>query len=176
VRAMQAGVRSIEHGNLVDEGAAREMRRAGAFLVPTLVTYDSLAREGAKLGWPDTMLAKLERVRVAGIESLRIAQAEGVPIGFGTDLLGPMHDDQSNEFTIRLGAMTPVEVLQSATSVNARLIGREGQLGVIARGALADLVVVDGDPLADLTLLQGQGAHMPVVMKGGRFVRNRLSA
>jgi imidazolonepropionase-like amidohydrolase len=175
IRAIQAGVRSIEHGNLLDEAAAREMKRAGAWLVPTLVTYDSLFREGAKLGWPDVMLAKLERVRLAGLESLRIARAAGVPIGFGTDLLGPMHDDQSNEFTLRLGAMSALEVLQSATSVNARLLGREGELGVVARGALADLVVVDGDPTADLTLVQGQGARMPIVMKGGRFVRDRLS-
>jgi imidazolonepropionase-like amidohydrolase len=176
VRAMQAGIRAIEHGNLVDEASAREMKRAGGWLVPTLVTYDSLAREGAKLGWPDVMLQKLERVRMAGIESLRIAKSEGVPIGFGTDLLGPMHDDQSNEFSIRLGAMSAVEVLQSATSVNAKLIGREGELGVIARGAIADLVVVDGDPTQDITLLQQQGARMPVVMKAGRFVRNRLEA
>jgi imidazolonepropionase-like amidohydrolase len=122
------------------------------------------------------MLAKLERVRLAGLESLRIARAAGVPIGFGTDLLGPMHDDQSNEFTLRTGAMSALEVLQSATSVNARLLGRERELGVVARGALADLVVVDGDPTTDLTLLQGQGARMPIVMKGGRFVRDRLSA
>jgi imidazolonepropionase-like amidohydrolase len=174
-RAMQAGVRSIEHGNLIDEHSARAMREAGAFLVPTLVTYDSLAREGAKLGWPDAMLAKLARVRVAGIESLRIAREAGVPIGFGTDLLGPMHDDQSNEFGIRLGAMSAVEVLQSATSVNARLLGRERELGVVARGALADLIVVDGDPTVDLSLLLGQGERMPVVMKAGRFVRDRLS-
>jgi imidazolonepropionase-like amidohydrolase len=173
-RAVQSGVRSIEHGNLLDEASAREMKRHGAWLVPTLVTYDSLAREGAKLGWPDVMLVKLERVREAGLESVRVARAEGVPIGFGTDLLGPMHDDQSNEFSIRLGAMSAVEVLQSATSVNARLIGREGQLGVIARGAVADLLVVDGDPTQDVTLLQQQGARMPVVMKAGRFVRNRL--
>ena len=174
-RAMKAGVRSIEHGNLIDEHSARAMREAGAFLVPTLVTYDSLAREGAKLGWPDAMLAKLARVRLAGIESLRIAREAGVPIGFGTDLLGPMHDDQSNEFAIRLGAMSAIEVLQSATSVNARLLGRERELGVVARGALADLIVVDGDPTVDLSLLLGQGERMPVVMKAGRFVRDRLS-
>jgi imidazolonepropionase-like amidohydrolase len=176
VRAMQAGVRSIEHGNLLDEAAAKAMKAAGAWLVPTLVTYDSLAREGSRLGWPDVMLDKLERVRRAGVESLRIARDVGVPIGFGTDLLGTMHDDQSNEFTIRAAAMSATEVLQSATSVNARLLGREGELGVVARGALADLVVVDGDPTTDLALLQGQGTRMPVVMKAGRFVRDRLSA
>ena len=154
VRAMQAGVRSIEHGNLLDEAAAKAMKAAGAWLVPTLVTYDSLAREGSRLGWPDVMLDKLERVRRAGVESLRIARDVGVPIGFGTDLLGTMHDDQSNEFTIRAAAMSAAEVLQSATSVNARLLGREGELGVVARGALADLVVVDGNPLVSITDLR----------------------
>jgi imidazolonepropionase-like amidohydrolase len=173
-RAVQAGVRSIEHGNLLDEASAREMARHGAWLVATLATYDSLAREGAKLGWPDTMLAKLDRVKTQGVEALRIAKAAGVAIGFGTDLLGYMHEDQSNEFSLRLPAMSATEILQSATSVNARLIGREGVLGVVARGAIADLVVVDGDPTADVTLLQGQGARMPVVMKAGHFVRNTL--
>jgi imidazolonepropionase-like amidohydrolase len=173
-RAVQAGVRSIEHGNLLDAASAREMARAGAWLVPTLATYDSLAREGAKLGWLPSMLEKLDRVKEQGIESLRIAKAAGVPIGFGTDLLGHMHDDQSNEFSLRLPALSATEILQGATSVNARLLGQEGRLGVIEPGAFADLVVVDGDPTQDVTLLQGQGARMPVVMKDGRFVRNRL--
>jgi imidazolonepropionase-like amidohydrolase len=174
VRAVRSGVRSIEHGNLLDEASAREMARHGAWLVPTLATYDSLAREGAKLGWPEQMRVKLARVREKGVESLRIARAEGVPIGFGTDLLGHMHDDQSNEFALRLPAMPAAEVLRSATAINARLLGREGELGVIAQGAIADLVVVDGDPVADIGLLAGQGERMPVVMKAGRFVRNRL--
>jgi imidazolonepropionase-like amidohydrolase len=174
VRAVQSGVRSIEHGNLLDEASAREMARHGASLVATLATYDSLAREGARLGWPDAMLAKLDRVRTRGVEALQIAKAAGVPIGFGTDLLGTMHDDQSNEFSLRLPAMSATEILQSATSVNARLLGREGTLGVVARGATADLVAVDGDPTADVTLLQQQGARMPMVMKAGTFVRNTL--
>lgn len=175
IRAVRSGVKSIEHGNLLDEASAMEMARHGAWLVATLATYDSLAREGGKLGWPDAMLAKLERVATAGIESLRIAKAAGVAIGFGTDLLGYMHDDQSNEFSLRLPAMSATEILQSATSVNARLLGREDRIGVIARGAIADLIVVDGDPTVDVTLLQQQGARMPVVMKAGRFVRNRLT-
>jgi imidazolonepropionase-like amidohydrolase len=173
-RAVQAGVKSIEHGNLLDEAAAREMARHGAWLVPTLATYDSLAREGASLGWLPSMLEKLDRVKEQGVQSLRIAKAAGVPIGFGTDLLGHMHDDQSNEFSLRLHALSAADILQSATVVNARLLGQEGRLGIIAPGAWADLLVVDGDPTRDVTLLQGQGARMPVVMKAGRFVRNRL--
>jgi imidazolonepropionase-like amidohydrolase len=167
-RAVQAGVRSIEHGNLLDEATAREMASHGAWLVATL------AREGAALGWSSSMLEKLDRVKAQGVESLRIAKAAGVPIGFGTDLLGHMHDDQSNEFSLRLPAMSAAEILQSATVVSARLMGQEGRLGVVARGAAADLLVVDGDPTRDVSLLQSQGAFMPVVMKGGSFVRNRL--
>jgi imidazolonepropionase-like amidohydrolase len=174
-RAVRAGVKSIEHGNLLDEAAAREMARHGAWLVPTLVTYDSLAREGRRLGWSAAMMDKLDQVRRHGLDSLRIAKAHGVSIGFGTDLLGAMHADQANEFAIRAQVLPPAEVLLGATSVNARLLGQEGRLGVIAAGALADLVVVDGDPLSDLSLLGGQGERMPVVMQGGRFVRNRLA-
>ena len=174
IRAVQSGVKSIEHGNLLDEAAAREMRRQGAWYVPTLATYDSLAREGASLGWPQAMLDKLDRVKARGLEAIRIAHAEGVPIAFGTDLLGSMHDDQSNEFTLRAQAMGAAAILQGATSIAARMMGQEGRLGVVAPGAIADLIVVDGDPLADLSRLQQQGAHLPVIMKAGRWVRNRL--
>lgn len=174
IRAVQSGVRSIEHGNLIDELAAREMARHDAFFVATLVTYDALFREGAALGWPQAMLDKLDRVKDRGLESLQIAKSEGVQIGFGTDLLGPMHDDQSNEFLLRAQVLSPIEVLQSATVVNARILRREGQLGVLARGAVADLIVVDGDPTQDLALLTHNGAHIPAVMKEGRFFRNRL--
>ena len=174
-RAVQAGVRSIEHGNLLDEASAREMAGHGAWLVATLATYDALARAGERLGWSSAMLAKLDRVKDQGVQALRVAKAAGVSIGFGTDLLGHMHDDQSIEFSLRLPAMSAAEVLCTATSGNARLMGQEGRLGVIARGALADLVVVDGDPTRDVTLLQDQGEHMPAIVKGGRFVKNELA-
>ncbi|HVL57890.1 MAG TPA: amidohydrolase family protein [Burkholderiaceae bacterium] len=174
VRAVQAGVRSIEHGNLLDEASAKAMAGHGAFLVATLATYDALSREAGRLGWPQNMIDKLDRVKSQGVEALRIARAAGVPIGYGTDLLGHMHDEQSNEFSLRLPAMSAAEILQSATSVNARLIGEEGRLGVIAPGALADLLVVDGDPTEDVGRLQHQGAHLAAIMKGGRFVKNRL--
>ncbi len=175
-RAVRAGVRSIEHGNLLDDASARVMAEHGAWLVPTLATYDSLAREGTKLGWSASMLAKLDRVKDEGVQSLRHAKAAGVPIGFGTDLLGHMHQDQSNEFVLRSPALTPVELLQGATSVNARLMGLEGHIGVVAAGAFADLVVVDGDPTRDLSLLLGQGARMPLIMKAGRLMKDRLGA
>jgi imidazolonepropionase-like amidohydrolase len=174
IRAIRCGVRSIEHGNLLDAEAAAVMAEHGAFLVPTLATYDALHRNAERLGWSRDMLDKLDRVRRQGVEAIRIARDAGVRIGFGTDLLGEMHADQSLEFTLRAPAMPPAEILRSATAVNAELIGRPGLLGVIAPGAMADLIVVDGDPLHDLTLLQGQGEHLRIVMKAGRLYKDDL--
>ncbi len=175
-RAVMAGVRSIEHGNLIDAATARLMKAHGAFLVPTLSTYAALADEGKRLGWSMAMLDKLDKVHVRGIESLRIAKAEGVPIVFGTDLLGHMHARQSGEFTIRLGAQTPVEILQGATIVAARLMRQEGQLGQLVPGAFADLLIVDGDPTRELAMLAEPERGLRLLMQGGRIVRDRLSA
>ena len=176
VRAVTCGVRSIEHGNLLDAESARLMAERRAFLVPTLATYDSLYRNGESLGWSGEMMAKLERVRTQGVDAIRIARDAGVRIGFGTDLLGEMHADESNEFALRAPAMPASEILRSATAVNAELMGQSGRIGVVAPGAFADLVAVDGNPLDDLTLLQGQGQHMPLIIKAGKLVKNRLAA
>lgn len=173
-RAVRCGVRSIEHGNLVDAETAALMAGRGAYLVPTLATYDSLYRGGSRLGWSDDMMDKLERVRTRGVEAIRIACSEGVKIGFGTDLLGEMHADQSNEFALRAPAMSSSEILRSSTSVNAELLGQAGRLGVVAPGALADLVVVDGNPLDDLALLGGQGRFLPLIVKAGRIFKDEL--
>ncbi len=172
-RAVQAGVRSIEHGNLLDVASARVMKQHGAFLVPTLVTYAALAAEGERLGWSAEMLAKLAQVRARGIEAVQIALAEGVPVVFGTDLLGHMHSQQADEFNLRLPAMSAVQALQSATISAARLLRAEGQIGELRPGAWADLLVVDGDPTAELSMLTAptpsHGIHL--LMQGGRVVQ-----
>ncbi|KNZ32093.1 MAG: hypothetical protein AD742_13290 [Methylibium sp. NZG] len=175
-RAVQAGVRSIEHGNLIDEATARVMKAHGAYLVPTLSTYVALADEGQRLGWSPSMLEKLDAVKTKGIEAVRIARAEGVPVVFGTDLLGHMHDRQSGEFDLRLAAMSPVEALQSATIVAARLMRLEGQIGQLVKGAWADLLVVEGDPATDLKMLAEPMTGVRLVMQGGRTVRSSLPA
>ncbi len=97
-----------------------------------------------------------------------------MPLGFGTDLLGETHEQQSREFSIRAEVQSPVEILRSATLVNAEILRKTGELGVIAPGALADLLVVDGNPLDDLSLLEGQGKNLPLIMKGGKIFVNRL--
>ncbi|MDH5538939.1 MAG: amidohydrolase family protein [Rhizobacter sp.] len=174
-RAVQAGVRSIEHGNLIDEATAKVMKSHGAYLVPTLSTYVALAEEGQRLGWSAEMLAKLKSVRERGIEAVRIARSEGVPVVFGTDLLGHMHERQSGEFDLRLAAMTPVEILQSATFVAAQLMRQEGEIGQLVAGAWADLLVIEGDPTRDLAMLAEPAQGIRLVMKGGRVVRGKLS-
>jgi len=166
-RSVANGVRSIEHANLIDAPTAEFVAAAGGFVVPTLVTYDALHRFGRELGLAEASLAKLSDVREAGLRSLEILQQAGVKIGYGTDLLGPMHQYQSREFVIRAEAMAPFEVIRSATMVNAELLNRSGELGVVAPGARADLIVVDGDPLSDISLLDGQGEHLTVIMKDG---------
>jgi imidazolonepropionase-like amidohydrolase len=174
-RAVRAGVRSIEHGNLIDAPTARLMAESGAFLVPTLVTYEKIAELGRALRFPEASLRKVHDVLDAGLGSLEVARAAGVRLGFGTDLLGETHAFQSHEFAIRARAEKPLDVLRAATLTNAELLGRAGELGVIAPGARADLLLVDGNPLDDLSVLDGQGERIPFVMKGGEALVNRLA-
>ena len=175
-RAVQAGVRSIEHGNLIDEATARVMKAHGTYFVPTLATYAALADEGERLGWSAAMLDKLRYVADRGLEAVRIAVAEGVPVVFGTDLLGHMHARQNSEFTLRAPAVPPLALLQSATYTAARLMGQEQHIGVLAPGALADLLIVDGDPGAGLEMLAEPDTGIRLLMQGGRVVSDRLAA
>jgi imidazolonepropionase-like amidohydrolase len=170
-RAVECGVHSLEHCNLIKPETAKLAAKAGAVAVPTLVTYDKLASEGAKLGLPATSVAKIDDVRLAGLESLEIMRKAGLTMAYGSDLLGEMHRHQSEEFVIRGQVLPAHEVIGSATHVAARLLRMEGKIGVVAPEAYADLIVVDGDPLKDLSLLTRQGKHMPLIMKGGEILK-----
>ena len=176
MRAVTAGVRTIEHGNLIDEPTAATMARKGAYLVPTLIAYYSMRRRGREYGLSEYSLQKNEVVLAAGLRSVELARNAGVKIGFGTDLLGQLQDDQCREFLLRAELMKPAEIIRSATIVNAEILQRAGELGELKPGAFADLIVVDGDPLADLGLFQDDGKHLSAIMKGGRFFKNRLTA
>ena len=174
-RAVEAGVRTIEHGNFIDEETAVFMAEKDAYLVPTLVTYYMLSKYGRELGYPEASLAKGEEVLAVGTRSLEIAKAAGVKIAFGTDLMGEQDKHQSEEFLIRSQVLSAAEIVHSATIIGAEVLRMEGRLGVIAPGAYADLLVVDGNPLENLTLLTGQGEHFSAIMKDGKFVKNNLS-
>ena len=172
--AVESGVRTIEHGNLVDRETAALMAAHGAFLVPTLICYAIMDRVGRELGLPEVSIGKLQRVKDAGLRAVEHCREAGVRIGFGTDLLGDLRTHQSESLRLQAEAQSPREVLVSATQVNAEILGRAGELGVVAPGALADLLVVDGNPLADLGRLEGQGRHLRVILCRGQLVRCAL--
>jgi imidazolonepropionase-like amidohydrolase len=175
-RAVACGVHSVEHANLIEAPTAALMKEKGAVACPTLVTYEMLASEGASLGLPPDSVAKIDDVRIRSPRSLEILKEAGVPMAYGSDLLGAMHRHQSEEFVIRGRFLPAIDVIRSATVEAANLLGMSGEIGCVSVGAAADLIVVDGDPLADLSLLTGQGRHIPVILQAGRFVKDAAFA
>lgn len=163
--AVDNGVRSIEHGNLLDAATAELMAAAGAYLIPTLATYDAMDRRGAELGMVAVSRAKNREVLDAGRGAVELARAAGVRIGFGTDLMGRLEDEQLQGLRLQTEVEGVLATLRSATSVNAELIGRP-DLGRIRPGARGDLLIVDGDPLADPSLLWGARESRTVVQAG----------
>ena len=166
-RCLTFGVRSIEHGNLIDRETADLAAKLRAFVVPTLVTYQAMHERGREIGMPQVSLDKLKDVRTAGLRSLEHLKAAGVKTGLGTDLFGGLQSEQSRELSIRAEVDSNVDVLRSATSVNAELLQMEGKLGCVKEGAFADLLIVDGNPLTDLTLLQHGDRHITHIIKAG---------
>ncbi|WP_288942311.1 amidohydrolase family protein [uncultured Roseovarius sp.] len=175
VRALDCGFECIEHGNLISDATIERVARDGIFVVPTNITYDLLARCGADFGLPPESVAKVSDVREAGLERLGKMHKAGVIMGYGSDLLGGMQTEQSGEFPLRGRYMPADAVIRSATVDAARVLRMEGQIGTIAPGAFADLIAVDGNPLENLDLLTGQGAHMPLIMKDGEAIKKAAS-
>jgi imidazolonepropionase-like amidohydrolase len=174
-RGLDAGVACIEHGNLMDASSVARFKQTGAFYVPTLATYAALAEEGLAHGFPADQHRKVFEVLDAGLAALELAHRADLPIVYGTDLLGGMHRRQLTELTLRAQVQPAAAVLRSATTVAARLLGLQGQVGVVAAGALADLLVVDGNPLERLALLTEPERHLRLVMKAGTIHRQALA-
>jgi imidazolonepropionase-like amidohydrolase len=170
-RSIDFGVRTIEHANLIDRATAEHAARHGVFVVPTLVTYWALEREAASLGLVPSSVAKIKDVSKVGLVALDLIKQAGVKIGFGTDLLGEMHRHQSREFLIRREVCSPFEIIQQATTVSAEVVKMDGKLGVVQAGAIADLLVVDGNPLRDIGVLAAPEKNISHIMKNGRFYK-----
>lgn len=166
--AVDNGVRSIEHGNLLDADTAAMLAGSGAFLVPTLITYDAMERRGAALGLPPVSRQKNREVLDAGRHAVELARAAGVQIGFGTDLMGELEDEQLEGLRLQIEVEGPALALQSATSVNAALIGR-ADLGRVRPGCVADLLVVPGNPFDDPSVLWDESRPRTVI-QGGELV------
>jgi len=173
-RSVELGVRSIEHATLIDRETADFMAERGAFAVPTMATLAALAEEGEQLGLPAVSMEKLRRVGDRALGGLDIMKRAGVKMGLGTDLLGAQHVRQTTEFTLRAQVLPAIDILRSACAVNAELLGQSGRLGTVRKGAAADLLLVDGNPLEDISLLARNGQSLLVIMQDGR-VHNRTT-
>ena len=171
--ALEAGVHSIEHGNLLDEVTAAAMKAKGAWLVPTLVTYGTLERTGGPGGIPENMRLKSQRAQEGASESVRIAMAAGVQIGSGSDLLGPMQPYKTTELVLKAKLMGNMAALVSATSSNARLFGLEEQIGTVEEGKLADIILVRGDPIGDIAVLESP-ENVVLVMREGSVLKRLM--
>jgi len=165
VHAVTNGVRTIEHGNLLDRPTADLMREHDAFLVPTLAAYDAMDRRGAELGMAEVSRRKNREVLESGKHAIEIARAAGVQIGFGTDLMGALEDEQLEGLRLQSEADGILNTLRSATSVNAAIIGRD-DLGVIRVGAQGDVVLFAGNPFEDASLLWDRHSDRTIVQAG----------
>jgi imidazolonepropionase-like amidohydrolase len=173
-RAIRLGVHCIEHGTLIEPATAHLAAEKGTYIVPTLSIIWSLSREGRDLGFPAASLAKLDLIKDEAVARLQHLKDAGVKVGYGTDLLGPLERHQLHEFRLRSEVYTNLEMLMQATSVAAEIIGARGKLGVVKAGAAADLLVLDGDPMADISCLAADGANVRIIMKEGLFVKREL--
>src|ERR1700728_3774809 len=173
-RGLECGVRSIEHGNLMDESSIPLFKKHGAFYVPTIVTYQTLAKKARDGELPEDIADKLAQVTAGAMGALEMAHHAGIPIVYGTDLFADMHDQQLQEFVIRSQVQPPADLIRAATTTAAQLLCMVGQVGVVAPGAYADLLVLDGNPLDDIRVLTAPDRNLKLIMKEGRLYKNEL--
>jgi imidazolonepropionase-like amidohydrolase len=173
-RGLECGIRSIEHGNLMDASSIPLFRKYEAFYVPTIVTYQTLARKSREGRLPADIDVKLKEVIDGALGALEMAHAAGIPIVYGTDLFADMHDQQLQEFVIRSEVQPPADIIRAATTTAAQLLRMAGDVGVVAPGALADLLVIDGNPLDDIRVLTTPEQTLKLIMKDGQIYKNEL--
>jgi imidazolonepropionase-like amidohydrolase len=175
-RCVETGIRSIDHATHVTDATAKLIAQSGtSFTVPTLAVLHQILQHGAEAGMTPESMAKLDGGVEQMLASIEACKRAGVKVGLGTDIFGTaFHDFQAKEFRYRREVDQPIDILRSATSINAEIMQRKGELGAIAVGAKADLIVLDGDPLADITVFERFATHMPIIMKGGVFHRRAI--
>ena len=166
-RALRAGARCVEHGNLIDDETIALLLEKDAFLVPTLVTYEMMRRFGNEAGLAPASQRKVADVIDGGLIALEKAHNAGVNLVYGSDLLGPLHYAQLEEFNLRAQVQQPIDIIRAATTTAAKLVGLEGQIGTMAPGAHADLLVLDGNPLEDIATLTTPEQRLRYVIRAG---------
>lgn len=174
--AIRAGAHSIEHATLMDEDAAALMAQHGVFMVPTLSALATTATCGPACGVPETAVTKARAMRARHEAGFKKARQSHIPIALGTDAGTPFnyHGENAQELPRMVGlGMSPMEAIMAATSAAAELLGIERKVGTVEAGKVADLILVEGNPLTRIDLLQDK-ARIAGVMQAGRFVSGPL--
>ncbi|KAJ7608448.1 hypothetical protein FB45DRAFT_1039786 [Roridomyces roridus] len=172
--AIDNGVLGIEHGNLLDKATANLMAAKGIYLTPTLSCYGAMVRPPFEDFLPPSGKIKNAEVMAQGLESLKIAHAAGVTICYGSDLLTSLHALQTEEFAVRANVLPSAAILKHATTNAAQMLGKSNLIGTISPGAYADLIILNDDPLKDVTVLDRPEDHLLAVMKEGRIFSSRV--
>ena len=174
-RCLNAGVRSIEHGNFMSKETMARIAEKGAFFDPTFISLVQRVETADKTNLSPTIVDNLRRTIARGKQVYAWAQQHQVPIALGTDLWGPeAQKSQLREFEMRIELDTAPNVIRSATAINAELLMQKGKLGTISPGAYADILVVEGDPLTDLRVMLQPEKNLKLIMKDGAIFKNEL--
>ena len=168
--AIRAGVRTVDHGSMMDDEAIQMLLAQNyTYYVPTLYVGVIVPREGAAMGIPPEQVQRSTEMMRYRNATFRKALEAGLPIGFGTDAGAFPHDQNAREFSIRVqNGEKPMDAITAATSLNAKIMGWEADVGSLETGKFADVVAVPGNPLEDITALE----RVLFVMKGGEIFRN----
>lgn len=176
-RCLRTGIRSIDHCTIISEGTAHDIAAADGhtYAVPTLAVLEQLVAHGPGLGVSADSMAKAREAHAAAYHSLEYLQRAGARMGMGTDLFGAdFHVMQNREFEYRADIVPAIDLLRSATSVNAEIMQKKGVIGSLEAGAYADILVIDGNPLDDIRIMGCPEKYYSAVMQGGEFVRSKL--
>lgn len=170
--ALDAGVRSIEHGSILEPETARRIAAEGAFMVPTLQTMESFMAHPDRMGLAAEKLALLDGFIKQAYHSIGVARDAGVKLASGSDVVGPWQGRRGEELAFKARVIGPHEAIISATRTNAELFLLDAEIGTVEIGKRADLVLVKGQPLDDITLM-AEPDNMVVVLQGGAVAKDR---
>lgn len=169
----EAGIYSIEHGNYLDKETAKFLKEKDCWLVPTLATYFYMSEHGEELGIPSYFLRKMKMVRECAMEAVSNAMEAGIKIGSGSDMVGSGQPFKAMELELKAKVMGPMKALLASTRENAKLMKMENQIGTVEPGKIADLILVEGNPLNDMSIFQDR-SNLKIILQNGNFVKNTL--